>query len=64
MTADRDIYCAAHLLIHLHGADAGNEAARFGALMYARGDHQSLLVWLRITRAIAELQAPTGGVLH
>jgi hypothetical protein len=57
MVADREIYRAADLLIRLHGGDAETEAAVLVALMQFRGDPEKVTVWMRITRAIAELQA-------
>lgn len=55
MVADREIYRAADLLIRLHGGDAETEAAVLVALMQFRGDPEKVTVWMRITRAIAEL---------
>jgi hypothetical protein len=59
--SDLDMWRAVNLLIRQHGADAEIEAARLADLMLDRGDRDGQLVWLRIMRAIAELQAaPTG----
>jgi hypothetical protein len=44
-----------------HGADAEIEAARRADLMLERGDRDGQLVWMRIRRAGAELQAPPTG---
>jgi len=71
MIPDRDIWRAANLLIRQHGADAGVVAARRADEMLAalmggrldlrskleRDDHEGKIVWLRIRRAIDELQA-------
>ena len=64
MISDLDIYRAANLLIARHGADAGIEAARLIDTMLDRGDHEGRLVWLRIKRAIAALEAPREGPVH
>jgi hypothetical protein len=59
--SDLDIWRAAHLLICRHGANAEIEAARRADLML---DRDGQLVWIRIRRAIAELQAPPTGPRH
>jgi hypothetical protein len=64
MVADRDIYRAADLLIRLHGANAETEASVLTALIHVRADPEKLAVWMRITRAIAELQAAPRAVPH
>ena len=62
MISELDSYRAANLLIHQHGPDAELEATLLAVLMHARRDHEGLLVWLRIGRAITALQAaPAGG---
>ena len=62
MITELDSYRAANLLIHLHGPNAELEATLLAVLMHTRGDHEGLLVWVRIGRAITALQAaPTGG---
>jgi hypothetical protein len=61
MIPDRDIWRAANLLIRRHGVEAEIVAARRADEMLERGDHDGQLVWLRMKRAIVELQAaPTG----
>jgi hypothetical protein len=62
--SDLDVWRAAHLLIGQYGADAEIEAARRADLMLGRGDHDGQLVWRRIMRAIAALQAPPSGPRH
>jgi hypothetical protein len=65
MIADIDIWRvwrAANLLIRQRGADAETEAARLADLMLDRGDREGQLVWMRIGRAIVELQAPPVGL--
>ena len=62
--SDLDIWRAANLLIRRHGADAELLAARRADLMLDRGDRDGQLVWTRIGRAIAELQAPPHGPHH
>jgi hypothetical protein len=61
MISDLDIWRAANLLIRRHGADAEIEAAQRADLMLERGDIEGQLVWMRIRRAIAQLQAPPVG---
>jgi hypothetical protein len=61
MISDRDIWRAANLLIRKHGADAEIVAARRADEMLERGDRGGQMVWVRIMRAIVELQAlPVG----
>jgi hypothetical protein len=61
MIPDRDIWRAANLLIREHSADAEVVAARRADEMLERDDRDGQLVWLRIRRAIVELQAvPVG----
>jgi hypothetical protein len=61
MISDLDIWRAANLLMRLHGANAEIGAARRADLMLERGDRDGQLVWMRIRRAGAELQAPPTG---
>jgi hypothetical protein len=61
MIPDRDIWRAANLLIREHGADAEIVAARRAHDMAERGDHDGKLVWLRIKRAVVEMQAAPVG---
>jgi len=61
MIPDRDIWRAANLLIREYKADAEVVAARRADEMLERGDHDGQRVWLRIKRAIGELQSvPVG----
>jgi len=64
MISDLDIWRAAALLIRQHGKDAEFEAATRADLMLERGDHDGQVVWVRIMRAIAEMQTPPRGLLH
>jgi hypothetical protein len=57
MVSDLDIWRAANLLIGKHGADAELEAAKRADLMLDRGDDDGRLLWMRIRRAIEDLQA-------
>ncbi|SRR5260221_10848463 len=57
MIPDLDIYRAANLLIHRHGADAMIEASRLLGITLERGDHEGQLLWRRIKQAIVVLQA-------
>ena len=61
MTPDMDIWRAANLVIKQHGGNAVIVAAQRADLMLERGDPEGRLVWLRIRRAIAELQAASTG---
>ena len=61
MIAERDIWRAANLLIREYKADAEMLAARRADEMFERGDREGQLVWLRIRRAVAELQAIPAG---
>ena len=55
--AEIEIYQAANLLIERHGRDAAVEAGRLLDLMLDQGDMEGRPVWLRIRRAIVQLQA-------
>lgn len=61
MIPDRDIWRAVKLLIREHGADAEIVAARRADEMLERSDRDGQLVWLRIRRAIVELQGVPAG---
>ncbi len=64
MIADLDTWRAANLLIRQHGDDAELAAARRAELMLERGDLEGQTVWMRIRRAIVELQALATGPAH
>ena len=59
-----EIWRAANLLIKQHGSLAELEACRLADLMLDRGDRDGQLVWLRIRRVIAALEAPPTGAVH
>jgi hypothetical protein len=61
MIPDRDIWRAANLLIREHAAEAELVASRRADEMLERGDRDGQLVWLRIRRALGELQAAPVG---
>jgi hypothetical protein len=61
---DIDIWRAANLLIQQDGEDAEIVAAQRADVMLDRGDRDGELVWLRIRRAVAELQAAPCGLPH
>jgi hypothetical protein len=61
MICDLDIWRAASLVIKQHGADVELVAAQRADLMLDRGDRDGQLVWMRIRRAIVELQASATG---
>ena len=61
MIPDRDIWRDGNLLIREHGAEAEVVSARRADEMLERGDRDGQPVWLRIRRAIVELQTvPVG----
>jgi hypothetical protein len=64
MASDLDIWRAANLLIRKHGANAELEAAKRADLMLDRGDDDGRLLWVRIRRAIEDLQTPSAGRLN
>ena len=64
MISTLDIYHPANLLIRQHGPDAELEAAQRADLMLERGDREGQLVWMRIRRAIGDLQALGQGPAH
>ncbi len=57
MTSDLDICRAANELIEQHGDAADIEAAMRADACLAAGDMQGEAVWLRIVKAIEELQS-------
>ncbi len=61
MISDLDIWRAANLLIREHAAEAEVVAVRRADEMLERGDHEAHAIWLRIRRAVVELQAVPGG---
>jgi len=56
MTSDLDIYRAAHVLIEQHGEAAALEAAMKADKLLAAGDMEGKSVWVRILKAIDEIQ--------
>ena len=67
MTSDLDIYRSANELIKQHGDAADIEAAMRADERLAAGDMEGEAVWLRIVKAIEELQVkghPTRIKLH
>jgi hypothetical protein len=58
------IWRAATLLIGQHGEDAEVVAAQRSDELWEREDHEGRAVWLRIKRAIVELQATPTGPAH
>ncbi len=57
MTSDLDVYRSAHLLIERHGDDAPIEAAMRADELMEAGDMDGRAVWLRIVKAVEELQS-------
>ncbi len=57
VTSDLDIYRSAHLLIERHGDDAPIEAAMRADELMEAGDMDGRAVWLRIVKAVEELQS-------
>ena len=58
MTPDIDIWRAATLIIRQYGENAEIVAAQRADELWEHGDHEGRAVWLRIKRAIVELQEP------
>ena len=56
-----DIWRAANLLIRKPGDNAELEAAKRADLILDRGDDDGRLLWMRIRRAIEDLQATRRG---
>ena len=61
MIPDRDIWRDGNLLIREHGAEAEVVSARRADEMLERGDRDGQLVWVRIRRAVVELQTVSVG---
>ncbi len=57
MTSDIDIYRSAHEFIKQHGEAADIEAAMRADERLAAGDMEGEAVWLRIVKAVEELQS-------
>jgi hypothetical protein len=58
MIPDLPVWRAATLLIRQHGGGAEIVAAQHADQMLDRGDRYGQQIWMRIKRAIAELQGP------
>jgi hypothetical protein len=61
MISEVDIWRAANLLIHQHGAGAATKVTRRPGQMLDGGDGDGWQVWARIRLAIEALQAPRQG---
>ncbi len=61
MVDDLDIYHSAKLLIDQHGEDATTHAAMQADRLLAAGDLDGKRVWLRIMKAVEELQRTEPG---
>lgn len=64
MVPDGDIWRAATLLIRQHGENAEIVATQRAQELWAREDHEGRAVWLRIKRAIVDLQSTPIGPAH
>ena len=67
MTSDPDTYRSANELIKQHGDAADIEATMRADERLAAGDMEGEAVWLRIVKAIEELEArekPRGATTH
>jgi hypothetical protein len=62
--SDREIWTAANLIIKRLGTEARREAVERAGAMLVRGDAEGHVVWLRIYRAIIELQLPPTETKH
>ena len=58
VTDDLDIWRAAQLFVKRHGEDATIQAAFRADELLAEGDVDGQRVWLRIVKAVEELQRP------
>jgi hypothetical protein len=56
MTSDIDIYRTASVLIRECGEDAALEAAQRADAMLERGDVEGKALWLRVLRAVEDIQ--------
>ncbi len=56
MVSDLDIYRSAKLLVDRHGEDAARHAAMEADKLLAKGDMAGKRTWVRIMRAIEELE--------
>ncbi len=61
MVSEIDIYRSAKLLVDQHGEDAGLEAAMRADAMLEKGAIAGKRVWVRIMKAIDELQRTEPG---
>jgi len=61
---DINIHLSAKLYIDQYGVDASAHAAKQADVMLARGDLDGFNVWMRIGRAIEDMQAKEGGTKH
>ena len=67
MTNDIDVWRSSHLMIQQHGDDAVLQAAMRADVLLEKGDMVGQTVWLRIVKAIRELQCrevPKGAARH
>ncbi len=61
MVSDLDIFRSAKLLIDQHGEDAATHAAMEADKLLAKGDMAGKRTWVRIMKAIDELQRTEPG---
>ncbi len=61
MIRDLDIYRTANVLIRDHGEDADLEAAQRADAMLEKGDMKGKAVWLRVLRAVEDIQRNASG---
>ena len=61
---DIDIYRSAKLYIEQSGVNASVRAAMTADAMLERGDLDGFNAWMRIGRAIEDMQATKGGTQH
>jgi hypothetical protein len=59
MISERDIYMAAKIVMKRYGEDAATQAAMRADVLGAENDIEGQREWMRIIKAIEELQAPT-----
>jgi len=61
---NRNIYRSATHYINQYGVGASVRAATVAEGLLARGDLEGFNVWMRIGRAIEDMQATGGGTTH
>jgi hypothetical protein len=61
MISGREIWQCAQIMVKRYGDDAANQAAARANKLGGEGDNEGCAVWVRIVRAIRQLQAMKPG---